>query len=89
MYCNKLIMILSLLRFWRRVAAAKGTRVSLVTLRSPGITESVRMQCGELTRTRKELNLVLGQISVLLSSDPDTREKPRQWSNMAFYHEEV
>ena len=44
------------------------------------------MQCSELSR--KELDLVLlGQISALLSSDPDTREKkPRQRSNMAFYH---
>ena len=81
-------MTLTLLCFWRKIVVVKGTRASLATLCSPGITMRVRMQCSELTR--KELDLVLlGQISALLSSDQDTNAKrplPQQRSNMAFYH---
>ena len=44
------------------------------------------MQCSELTRNELDL-VLLGQISALLSSDPDTAaNNQRKRSNMAFYH---
>ena len=49
--------------------------------------EGVRMQCRELSR--EELDLVLGQISALLSNNQDTnalKSLPQQHSSMAFYH---
>ena len=45
----------------------------------------MRLQCKELSRD--ELDLVLGQISALLSNNQATNsKKARQRSNMAFYH---
>ena len=64
----------------------KGTRASLATPCSPEITnESVRMYCSELMRNELDL-VLLGQISTLLSSDPDTAvNNQRKCSNMAWH----
>ena len=54
--------------------------------------ESMRMQCAELSRSELDLT-ILGQISALLSNDPNTKshrqETPRRRSSMAFYHRGV
>ena len=46
------------------------------------------MQCAELSRSELDLT-ILGQISALLSDDPNTKshrqETPRRRSSMAFY----
>ena len=85
-YRLTIALILTSLHFWRRVVGVKGTRASLAIFCSPEITESVRMQYSELTRNELDV-VLLGHISALLSSNPDTAaNNQRKRSNMAFYH---